>query len=72
MADAVVSVLVEKLLRLLLEEGQQLLDLDDQFDKMKDELRYVKNLPQGCRNNEEKGWKGDSQVDNTRLERVGV
>ncbi|RWR85667.1 disease resistance RPP13-like protein 4 [Cinnamomum micranthum f. kanehirae] len=42
MADAVVSVLVEKLLRLLLEEGQQLLDLDDQFDKMKDELRYVK------------------------------
>ncbi|RWR85669.1 disease resistance RPP13-like protein 4 [Cinnamomum micranthum f. kanehirae] len=42
MADAVVSVLVEKLLRLLLEEGQQLLELDDQFDKMKDELRYVK------------------------------
>ncbi|RWR85668.1 Disease resistance RPP13-like protein 4 [Cinnamomum micranthum f. kanehirae] len=42
MAEAVVSVLVEKLLRLLLEEGQQLLELDDQFDKMKDELRYVK------------------------------
>ncbi|RWR85653.1 NBS-LRR disease resistance protein NBS50 [Cinnamomum micranthum f. kanehirae] len=42
MADAVVGVLVEKLVRLLLEEGQQLLELDDQFNKMKDELRYVK------------------------------
>ncbi|KAJ8631204.1 hypothetical protein MRB53_024527 [Persea americana] len=42
MADAVVSALVEKLLRLLLEGGVQLLQLDDQFDKMKKELRYVK------------------------------
>ncbi|XXG74441.1 hypothetical protein AAC387_Pa07g3162 [Persea americana] len=42
MADAVVSVLLEKSLTLLLEEGQQLLELDDQFDKMIDELRYMK------------------------------
>eukprot|EP00268_Persea_americana_P024759 TRINITY_DN2416_c0_g1_i3.p1 TRINITY_DN2416_c0_g1~~TRINITY_DN2416_c0_g1_i3.p1 ORF type:complete len:456 (+),score=78.89 TRINITY_DN2416_c0_g1_i3:4346-5713(+) len=42
MADSVVSALVEKLLRLLLEGGLQLLQLDDQFDKMKKELLYVK------------------------------
>ncbi|KAJ8631189.1 hypothetical protein MRB53_024512 [Persea americana] len=42
MADAVVSVLVEKSLTLLVEEGQKLLELDDQFDKMKEELRYMK------------------------------
>ena len=41
MVDAVVGVLLDKLLALLVREGQQLLEFDSQFDKLKDELGYV-------------------------------
>ncbi|XXG74406.1 hypothetical protein AAC387_Pa07g3134 [Persea americana] len=41
MVDAVVGVLLNKLLALLVREGQQLLEFDSQFDKLKDELGYM-------------------------------
>ncbi|XXG85196.1 hypothetical protein AAC387_Pa11g0322 [Persea americana] len=41
MVDAVVGVLLNKLLELLVREGQQLLEFDSQFDKLKDELGYM-------------------------------
>ncbi|KAJ8631184.1 hypothetical protein MRB53_024507 [Persea americana] len=41
MVNAVVGVLLDKLLALLVREGQQLLEFDSQFDKLKDELGYV-------------------------------
>ncbi|XXG74404.1 hypothetical protein AAC387_Pa07g3133 [Persea americana] len=41
MVDAVVGVLLDKLLALLVREGQQLLEFDSQFDKLKDELGYM-------------------------------
>ncbi|RWR85666.1 Disease resistance protein [Cinnamomum micranthum f. kanehirae] len=57
MADAVVSVLVKKSLTLLKEEGQQLLQLDDRFREMKDELRHMKS----CLKDAEKRWKMDGR-----------
>ncbi|KAJ8631187.1 hypothetical protein MRB53_024510 [Persea americana] len=41
MVDAVVGVLLDKLLALLVREGQQLLEFDSQFNKLKDELCYM-------------------------------
>ncbi|KAJ8623962.1 hypothetical protein MRB53_032492 [Persea americana] len=41
MVDAVVGILLDKLIALLVREGQQLLEFDSQFDKLKDELGYM-------------------------------
>ncbi|RWR85657.1 NBS-LRR disease resistance protein NBS50 [Cinnamomum micranthum f. kanehirae] len=43
MVDAVVGVLLDKLLAFLVREGQQLLEFDSQFDKLKDELGYMQS-----------------------------
>ncbi|XP_058089248.1 disease resistance RPP13-like protein 4 isoform X1 [Magnolia sinica] len=43
MADAVVSVLLDNLLSILLSEGRQLLEFDDQFEETKEELQYMQS-----------------------------
>ncbi|KAJ8631174.1 hypothetical protein MRB53_024497 [Persea americana] len=42
MVDAVVGVLLDKVLALLVREGQQQLEFDSQFDILKDELGYMR------------------------------
>ncbi|XXG74411.1 hypothetical protein AAC387_Pa07g3138 [Persea americana] len=61
MVDAVVGILLDKLLALLVREGQQLLEFDSQFDKLKDELGYMQGY-----------IKEADQVGNKRPERIGV
>ncbi|KAL5972474.1 hypothetical protein ACLOJK_039278 [Asimina triloba] len=43
MADAVVSILLEKLVTFLIAEGRQLLDFEDQFDEIRKEFQYMQN-----------------------------
>ncbi|XP_058096472.1 disease resistance RPP13-like protein 4 isoform X2 [Magnolia sinica] len=43
MADAVVSVLLDNLLSILVTEGRQLLEFDDQFEETKEELQYMQS-----------------------------
>ncbi|KAL5972500.1 hypothetical protein ACLOJK_039304 [Asimina triloba] len=43
MVDAVVSVLVDKLVILLVSEGRQLLEFNDQFEETKNELCYIQS-----------------------------
>ncbi|XP_058096905.1 disease resistance RPP13-like protein 4 isoform X3 [Magnolia sinica] len=43
MADAVVSVLLDNLLSILISEGHQLLEFDDQFEETKEELQYMQS-----------------------------
>ncbi|KAL5993609.1 hypothetical protein ACLOJK_041858 [Asimina triloba] len=43
MADAVVSILLEKLVTFLIDEGRQLLKFEDRFDEIRNELQYLQN-----------------------------
>ncbi|XP_058096293.1 disease resistance RPP13-like protein 4 [Magnolia sinica] len=43
MVDAAVGVLLDKLLILLISEGRRFLELDDQFEETKNELRYMQS-----------------------------
>ncbi|KAL5993747.1 hypothetical protein ACLOJK_041005 [Asimina triloba] len=43
MADAVVSILFEKLVTFLIDEGRQLLEFEDRFDEIRKELQYLQN-----------------------------
>ncbi|XP_058096786.1 disease resistance RPP13-like protein 4 isoform X2 [Magnolia sinica] len=43
MADAVASVLLNNLLSILISEGRQLLEFDDQFEETKEELQYMQS-----------------------------
>ncbi|XP_058089265.1 disease resistance RPP13-like protein 4 isoform X2 [Magnolia sinica] len=43
MADAVVSVLLDNLMSILISEGRQLLEFDDQFEETKEELQYMQS-----------------------------
>ncbi|XP_058096897.1 disease resistance RPP13-like protein 4 isoform X2 [Magnolia sinica] len=43
MADAVVCVLLDNLLSILVSEGRQLLEFDDQFEETKEELQYMQS-----------------------------
>ncbi|KAL5993611.1 hypothetical protein ACLOJK_041860 [Asimina triloba] len=43
MEDAVVSILLEKLVTFLTDEGRQLLEFEDRFDEMRNELQYLQN-----------------------------
>ncbi|KAL5993750.1 hypothetical protein ACLOJK_041008 [Asimina triloba] len=42
-ADAVVCILLEKLVTFLIDEGRQLLEFEDRFDKIRKELQYLQN-----------------------------
>ncbi|KAL5996678.1 hypothetical protein ACLOJK_007597 [Asimina triloba] len=44
MADPVVSVLLEKLVTFLIDEGSQLLEFEDQLDEIKEEFQYMQNF----------------------------
>ncbi|KAL5979498.1 hypothetical protein ACLOJK_019402 [Asimina triloba] len=43
MADAVVSILLEKLVTFLIDEGRQLLEFEDRFDEIRNEFQYLQN-----------------------------
>ncbi|KAL5979511.1 hypothetical protein ACLOJK_019415 [Asimina triloba] len=43
MADAVVSILLEKLVTFLQDEGRQLLEFEDRFDEIRNEFQYLQN-----------------------------
>ncbi|KAL5996622.1 hypothetical protein ACLOJK_007541 [Asimina triloba] len=43
MADPVVSVLLEKLVTFLIDEGNHLLEFEDQLDEIKEEFQYMQN-----------------------------
>ncbi|KAL5979641.1 hypothetical protein ACLOJK_019552 [Asimina triloba] len=43
MADATVSILLEKLVTFLIDEGRQLLEFEDRFDEIRKELQYLQN-----------------------------
>ena len=44
MADAVVSVLLDKLATFLMQEGRQLNEIGEQFDEIRKEFQYMQNF----------------------------
>ncbi|KAL5979648.1 hypothetical protein ACLOJK_019559 [Asimina triloba] len=44
MADAVVSILLEKLVTFLIDEGRQLLGFEDRFDEVRNEFQYLQSF----------------------------
>ena len=74
MSGYIYAPLLDKVLAFLVSEGQQLLELDGQIDKMKHELGYMQIYVTqvDMMTDEEKGWKGYSRDGNKRPQRGGV